>query len=288
MASERDPPERDRTGRDLTGRDGAEPDGAGRDTTEPSNDAAWRAATAAAWRERFGAPEALAAELRSRPLARLAGLDMHLGPVAGRSLVHWMGSNGVKSVALALAGARVTVVDLSPGNADYARELALAARVPLEYVVADVLRLPAELAGRRFELALAELGIVHYFADLAPFVAVIARHLAPGGRFVLRDFHPVATKLLSFRGSTAKVRKVRVTGDYFATELVEEDAPFSKFLPAAAAAPRVKLRRWTLGEIVTAFAAGGLRVRSLSEEPNRSSEVFDRGIPKTFTLVLEV
>ena len=255
--------------------------------TDSGNEAAWRAATAAAWRARFGEPSALGQELRARPTARLAGLDDHLGALAGRRLVHLMGSNGVKSVALALAGARVTVVDLSPGNADYALELAAAAGVTLEYVVADVLTLSQDFTTRGFDLALAELGILHYFTDLAPFARAVKALLVPGGRFVLRDFHPVATKLLSFRGSTAKVRKVRVTGDYFATDLVEEDAPYTKFLPPGTPRAQVRLRRWTLGETVTAFAEAGLRVVRLVEEPNRSSEVFDRGIPKTFTLVLE-
>lgn len=44
-------------------------------------------------------------------------------------------------------------------------------------------------------------------------------------------------------------------------------------------------RRWTLGEIVTAAASSGLVIRQLIEEPNLSSDVYDKGIPKTFTLV---
>ncbi|MDU7887403.1 MAG: SAM-dependent methyltransferase, partial [Clostridium perfringens] len=40
-----------------------------------------------------------------------------------------------------------------------------------------------------------------------------------------------------------------------------------------------------LGEIVTAVANTGLKIESLTEEPNLSSDVFDKGIPKTFTIV---
>jgi SAM-dependent methyltransferase len=252
-----------------------------------------------AWCARFGEPGALAAELVAKPRAKLAGLDLLfeglLGNLQGRRVLNLMGSNGLKAVALALLGAEVTVVDYSPGNGDYARALAKAARVALRYEVGDVTALPErpELGGQ--ELVFAELGIVHYFLDLRPFMAAVVAALQPGGCFVLRDFHPVATKLLSFRGSTAKVRKVRVTGDYFDTTLHAEDAPFAKHLPPEQAAQigRVSWRRWTLGEIVTAVAASGLRVRSLVEEPNRSSaspggesgHAFDQGIPKTFTLV---
>jgi threonine dehydrogenase-like Zn-dependent dehydrogenase len=56
-----------------------------------------------------------------------------------------MGSNGTKAVALALLGAQVTVVDVSPGNAEYARQLATAAGVDLQYEVCDVLKMPPQL-----------------------------------------------------------------------------------------------------------------------------------------------
>lgn len=109
---------------------------------------------------------------------------------------------------------------------------------------------------------------------------------------MLRDFHPVTTKLISSKGSTAKVRKHKVSGDYFDTALEEKKVSYSKYLPASGGQTGEKhsvvyWRRWTLGEIVTAAAASGLVIRELVEEPNLSSEVYDKGIPKTFTLVAE-
>lgn len=264
-----------------------------------SNADVWRGPVYQAWCARFGEPGALAAELVQRPRAKLAGLDVLfeglLGDLRDRPVLNLMGSNGLKAVALALLGAKVSVLDYAPGNADYARALAAAAGVTLRYEVGDVLELPNRPELGNQALVFAELGIVHYFQDLAPFAAAVVAALAPGGCFVLRDFHPVATKLLAFRGSSAKVRKVRVSGDYFDTRLHPEDAPFAKHLPPEQAAllSPVLWRRWTLGEIVTAIAASGLRVRSLVEEPNRShaspggapDQAFDLGIPKTFTLV---
>ncbi len=47
--------------------------------------------------------------------------------------------------------------------------------------------------------------------------------------------------------------------------------------------PGVLLRRWTLGEVVTACAAAGLAVRALDEQGGPKAA--DRGLPKTFTLV---
>ena len=105
--------------------------------------------------------------------------------------------------------------------------------------------------------------------------------------FVLRDFHPVSTKLITSRGSTAKVRKHKVTGDYFDTSLQEKDIAYSKYLADNEQPQKVFLREWNIGEIVTAVAKEGFLIKGLDEEPNLSSEVFDKGIPKTFTLTAE-
>jgi SAM-dependent methyltransferase len=228
--------------------------------------------------------------LRRNPTAVLRPLHRLLGVINGARIVNLMGSNGVKALALAMLGAEVTVVDWSPGNARYARELAEAACLEIRYILCDVLALPAEERSPRYDTVLAELGIVHYFTELEPFARVVSDLLRPGGRFVLRDFHPVSTKLISSRGGTAKTRKHKVTGDYFDTALEEREAPYVKHVTAAApeaAASRVLWRRWTLGEIVTAVASADLVVKLLREEPNLSSDAYDRGIPKTFTLVAE-
>ena len=97
---------------------------------------------------------------------------------------------------------------------------------------------------------------------------------------VLQDFHPVSTKLISSRGHRHKV-----TGNYFDSTSQEADVAYLKHLPGADLDARVYLRRWTLGETVTAFAEAGLCVRALAEEPN--TKIDDIGIPKTFTLVAE-
>lgn len=247
----------------------------------------WNKDTFAAWTERFGEPAAAAARLAADPAAKLNPLLEAMGEVRGRKVMNLMGSNGIKAVALALLGADVTVADYSATNAAYAKELARAAGVPLTYVVSDVLNLPDEVQRGEFDLVFAEMGIVHYFTDLDRFMHTAFSLMVPGGRFVLRDFHPVTTKLITSRGSTAKVRKHKVTGDYFDTSLEEKTISYSKYLPGGGTeqtAETVQWRRWTLGEIVTSAARAGLTIEMLQEEPNLSSDTYDKGIPKTFTL----
>ncbi|MFC0186924.1 class I SAM-dependent methyltransferase [Fictibacillus aquaticus] len=257
-----------------------------------SNGQAWNKSAYNAWSNRFGTPEKAAAKIAKDPLKRLEPLDQYIGDVKGKKVVNLLGSHGSKAVALALLGADTTVIDISESNAAYARELADAANVPLRYVVEDVLALPdAELTGD-YDLVFTELGILHYFTDLKPFFAVAAQLLKKGGKLVLQDFHPVSTKLISSQGKSQAVRKHKVTGDYFDESLETTEVAYSKFLPelryanAEERAPfQVSLRKWTIGEIVTAIGSQGLWIQQLVEEPH--AEEFDRGIPKTFIITAE-
>ncbi len=260
-----------------------------RPSAEPEqNIDAWHLDTYSAWVQRYGSPADVVSKTRKNPRGPVESILAHTGEVRGKRIANLMGSSGVKAMALSMLGADVTVVDISESNARYARELSEAAGLDMTYLVSDVLSLlQVEPSIGQFDIVFAELGIVHYFTNLAPLMEVAFRLLRPNGRFVLRDFHPVSTKLLKYRGPTAKVRKYRVEGDYFDKNLERKPVSFAKHLPDVVDAPTVLWRKWTLGEIVTAVACSGLRITELVEEPNLSSDVFDAGIPKTFTLVAE-
>ncbi len=254
-----------------------------------TDNSAWNEDTYEAWIERFGAPKEAADKLKKDPTTKLYPILQYFGDIRGKKIVNLMGSNGIKAVALALLEAETVVIDISSGNAKYANELAIEAGVKINYIVSDVINLPQDKLLPQYDIVFAELGIVHYFVDLKPFFDTVYNLLRDGGRFVLRDFHPVSTKLISSRGSTAKVRKHKVDGDYFDTSLEEREVSFAKYLPEGMEneTRKVYWRRWTLGEVVTAAAQAGLTIKILLEEPNLSSEVFDKGIPKTYILVAD-
>lgn len=250
---------------------------------------AWNEDTYEAWVERFGTPLEAAIKLKKDPMVKLQPILPFFGEVKGKKIMNLMGSNGVKATALALLGAEAAVIDISQGNARYAKELAEQAGVELNYIVSDVLDIPEQERKPQYDIVFAELGIVHYFSDLGPFFKAAVELLKSGGRFILRDFHPVSTKLISSRGSTAKVRKHKVDGDYFDESLEEKTVSYAKYLPSGMTTETktVYWRRWTLGEVVTAIVDAGLTIKLLREEPNLSSEVFDKGIPKTYTIVAD-
>lgn len=252
-----------------------------------TNEEAWNKETYDAWIHRFGEPYEAASKIKINPEKTLSVLYSKFVDVKGKKVMNLMGSNGSKAVALALLGANVTVVDFSEGNKRYALELAEAAGVKIDYILSDVLKLPKDLFRGDYDIVFAEMGILHYFTDLKPFMNVIYKLLRVNGMLVIRDFHPVTTKLISSRGSTSKVRKHKVTGDYFDTSLEEKDISYSKYLADNEEPKKVLLRKWNLGEIVTSVAKEGFFIKGLDEEPNLSSDTFDKGIPKTFTIVAE-
>ncbi|GAC1372126.1 MAG: hypothetical protein NVSMB44_39740 [Ktedonobacteraceae bacterium] len=246
------------------------------------NAAAWNQDAYDAWVQRFGSPQEAGARIKRDPVARLAPLYPFLFPLAGKRVINLLGSHGSKAIAMALLGASVTVVDISQENAHYARSVAHASGVSIHYLISDVLTLPDAELNASYDLVFMELGVLHYFVDLEPLAGVIAALLRPSGRLVLQDFHPVSAKLISSKGKRHKVE-----GNYFDKSLTMTNVAFSKHLPGNQlnATPQVYLRKWTLGEVVTAVAQAGLFIRHLIEEPN--SKIDDLGLPKTFTLVAE-
>lgn len=255
--------------------------------TSQQNKESWNSGAYQAWINRFGQPPEAAMKIKHDPKKRIGKALDFFGDVKDKKIANLLGSNGNKAVALALLGANVTVVDFSSENEKYALEIADAAGVPIQYVLSDVLELPAEMLTGDFDIVYMEHGILHYFKDLEALFKVVHALLHPGGVLVLQDFHPVTTKLISSRGTTANIRKHKVTGDYFDTSLEEKEISFSKFVNDSSQTQKVLLRNWTLGEIVTSIASNRLCIKVLEELPNQSSDVFDKGIPKTFTIVAE-
>jgi SAM-dependent methyltransferase len=247
------------------------------------NGQAWNNEAYQAWINRFGTPEQAAYKIKQDPLGRLGSLSEYLANVRGQNVINLLGSHAGKALALALLGAKITVVDISAENAAYAEEVAHALNVPLNYIISDVLQLPIDQHRERYDKVFMELGILHYFIDLEPLADLVFKMLKPGGQFVIQEFHPISTKLVTTRG-----KRQIVFGNYFDQSLRTRDVAYSKHLDveedsAKKVSRTVYLREWTLGEIVTAFAQAGLIVNRLDEAPNM--KINDIGLPKLFTLI---
>lgn len=250
------------------------------------NEEAWNQMAYDAWVFRFGFPKEAAEKIKKDPEARLSTLYKYFDKVKDKKIINLLGSHGSKAIALSLLGADVTVVDIASENARYAGEMAKEAGVNIKYIISDVLKLPQDELVPEYDVVFTELGILHYFIDLGPFIKVISKLLKKDGKLILQDFHPISTKLI-----TSKGKKHKVTGDYFDDSLEEVDVAYLKFIPGIEVLPEEQRsdikkayhRKWTLGEVVTAIATEGLFIQSLDEEENTKPD--DKGIPKIFTIV---
>ncbi|WP_019243293.1 MULTISPECIES: class I SAM-dependent methyltransferase [Bacillus] len=244
------------------------------------NEKAWNQNNYQALIARYGEPKHMAEKIKNNPEWRLYPFLKYMPNLEGKKVLHLLGSNGVKATALALLGAQVTVVDFSKENAMFAQELAKEADVSINYIVSDVFSLHIEKMADQYDYVLMELGVLHYFITLEPLMNLVRALLAKEGLFVLHEFHPISTKLISSTG-----KKHKIVGNYFDPTLHEQTVAFSKHMPDGVQEELLQTvqRKWTIGELVTSVASSGLCISVLEEEPNH--KLHDIGLPKTFTLI---
>ncbi|MFC4322040.1 class I SAM-dependent methyltransferase [Litchfieldia salsa] len=243
------------------------------------NEQAWNQNNYQALLNRFGSPEETAKKIKENPDWRLHPFRKYLGDLSSKKVIHLLGSNGVKGTAIALLGGEVTIVDFSMENQRFAEEVSGHAGVSINYILSDVMSLNKHSLAT-FDIVLMELGVLHYFIDLPSLASIVSELLEPNGVFILHEFHPISTKLITSSG-----KKHKVDGNYFDPSLVTLDVAFSKHLTEEEKKDLAKVyqRQWNIGEVITTFAKKGIYVDVLEEEPNH--KVHDIGLPKTYTLV---
>jgi SAM-dependent methyltransferase len=200
-----------------------------------------------------------------------------LGDVAGRTLVHLQCNAGQDTLSLARLGARATGVDISDEAIGFARRLSVESGIPAGFERADVydwLRQARE-EERRFDVAFSSYGVLSWLSDLGAWARGIADVLAPGGRLVLVEFHPVLGMFdvdLSLRhpysSGGAPIPIAEGIGDYVAESghglLPGESTPKAEAFHNPH--PTYEFA-WGLGDVAQAVMDAGLRMEVLREWP---------------------
>jgi SAM-dependent methyltransferase len=177
----------------------------------------------------------------------------------GRDVVHIQCHIGFDTIALARRGARVTGVDFSGASLAKAADLAERCGVEIEWLQADAAALPDSLNGR-FDLAYATLGAICWIEDIGAWMGCAAATLRPGGRLVVVEIHPLYAMVegageplrLDFPYAFDGPRRFDVPGSY-----ADPDAPVR--------AEAEVVYAHSLGEVVNAAIAAGLRIDALDE-----------------------
>jgi len=183
-----------------------------------------------------------------------------------RRAIHLQCAGGRDTLSLWNLGAdEVVGVDFSARMLDLARRLTDAVGAPATWIQADVLSTPHELDGTA-DLLYTGRGSLVWLQDLDAWAAVLHRLLAPEGRLVLFEGHPiewlfdadesgywVATDYDYFAGAEASKGWAPEYIDHLSVPEPDQAWKFA--------------RSWTLGEVVTAIAGAGLRIERLAEHP---------------------
>lgn len=184
-----------------------------------------------------------------------------VGDVTGKQLLHLQCHIGTDTLSWVRRGAVVTGLDFS-GPAVAAASV-LASELGYEpeqarFIQADVYDAPDVLGGQRYDIVYTGLGALCWLPDLPRWAQTVASVLAPGGFLYLTEFHPVGMSLGSDGASFAQ--------DYFRSEPYVSDEPGS-YADLTAPTEHNHSFWWqhTLGDIVSAVAAAGLRVEFLHE-----------------------
>ena len=212
-------------------------------------------------------------KLRPFELDELGGHD---GGVSGKTLVHPQCHFGLDTLSWARHGAHVTGLDFSEQAISAARSLATEAGIVAEFVCGEVYDAPELLGGRTFDIVYTGLGAINWLPDITRWASTMAALVAPGGTFYLAEFHPYA-----YQFAVGPLPELRVEYPYFRPtgepvdwgELAEEVGSYGA--PGAVTVHNRTIE-WvhTLGQVVSAIIAAGLRIDFLHEHPQTLFRLF--------------
>ncbi|GAB4566612.1 MAG: class I SAM-dependent methyltransferase [Rhizobacter sp.] len=189
----------------------------------------------------------------------LKPLEIELcGDVRSRRLLHLQCHFGLDTLSWTRLGANASGVDFSPGAISAARRLAAEIGSNAQFHVSDVLTLQGRFDGC-FDLAVSTYGALCWLSSLDRWAQSVASCLAPGGRLVVVEFHPILDVLFNgcISGGT----------DYFRT--TPNVSATEGTYAARDASINYTEARWIhpVGSVVTALLKAGFRIEHFAEHP---------------------
>ncbi len=189
-----------------------------------------------------------------------------LGDVRGNTLLHLQCHFGLDTLSWAREGAVATGVDISENAIAIAESLADELDIDTEFVCCDVYDTRDHIE-ETFDIVFASYGAIPWLNDLKRWAAVVADSLNDGGRFYMVEFHPL-------------LRTFDDDGNPFASNYFFKHDPSEFEVERSYASEDVddslKSFEWahTIGDIVSALVAAGLRIDFVHEFPYSTYDCF--------------
>lgn len=184
-----------------------------------------------------------------------------LGDVHGKTLLHLQCHFGMDTLSWARRGALVTGADFSERAIALAQGLARETGLDARFICSDLYALPDVLDGQ-FDVVFTSYGVLCWLRDLQRWAEIAAHFLKPGGTFYIAEFHPFLQIFDEADPAELRVRR----GYFYQAEPLEWRVQGS-YADREAVVRQPVDYEWThsLGEIVSALTAAGLRIEFLHE-----------------------
>ncbi|MAT17707.1 MAG: SAM-dependent methyltransferase [Leifsonia sp.] len=185
-----------------------------------------------------------------------------LGDIAGLRAVHLQCHIGTDTLSLHRLGAHVTGLDFSPASLAEARRLAADVGAAIDFVEADVHLAAEVLEPGSFDLVYTGIGAIGWLPRIRPWAAAAAALLKPGGRFFMREGHPLMWTL-----DESDEQRVTTRYGYFEHDepLVFDSAETYVETTGTIAATRTMEWNHGLAETVQALLDEGLQLEAFAE-----------------------
>lgn len=207
--------------------------------------------------------------------------------------IHLQCAGGTDTLSLLAQGAHEVIgTDISPRMIGVARRKADALNVPASFYVCDILEAPHELDGTA-DLVYTGRGALPWMMNIDAWAQVVERLLKAGGKLYVFEGHPLDWV---WDMEAADYRLDPVRGDYFSEALSDQRWPNPLLDGKIGDGDRSRARehQWTLGDVLNALVAAGLRLEHFDEHPDLYWGQFPnlpddlaRRLPHTFSLLMQ-
>lgn len=198
-----------------------------------------------------------------RFLSEVVRFDLPLlGDIAGLRGIHLQCHIGTDTLSLARLGAQMSGLDFSSASLDQARDLARRCDTAIDYIEAEIDKVPEVLPAGGFDLVYTGIGALCWLPSIDRWARTVSHLLKPGGRLFIREGHPMLGTL-----NESRLDLLSVEQPYFERETplawddpgtyVDTDQPLTATLS----------HEWNhgMGEIISALLTHGLQITGLAE-----------------------